>query len=33
VRLRVDGIDSLPVRYGGTPPVLSIDTNQQMVVA
>jgi hypothetical protein len=33
VRLRVDGIDSLPVRYGGTPPVLSIDTNQQVVVA
>ncbi len=33
VRLRVDGIDSLPVVYGGTPPTLTFDSNQTVVVA
>jgi hypothetical protein len=32
VRLRVDGIDSLPVRYGGTPPAFNFDTNQVVVI-
>lgn len=32
VRLRVDGIDSLPVTYSGTPPVPAFDATQQVVV-
>jgi hypothetical protein len=32
VRLRVDGIDSLPVVYGGTPPKLDIDPAQTVHV-
>ncbi len=33
LRLRVDGIDSLPVLAAGTPPVLAFDPAQQLVVA
>jgi hypothetical protein len=33
VRLRVDGIDSVPVLYGGTPSAFTFDTNQAVVVA
>lgn len=33
VRLRVDGVDSLPVVYGGSPPLPSFDPKQQVVVA
>jgi len=33
VRLRVDGIDSIPVVYSGTPPVPAFDTSQQVVVS
>lgn len=33
VRLRVDGIDSLPVVYTGSPPLPSFDPKQQVVVA
>lgn len=33
VRLRVDGIDSLPVVYGGTPPILGFDPAQTVHVS
>ena len=33
VRLRVDGVDSIPVTYTGTPPLPAFDPNQQVVVA
>lgn len=33
LRLRVDGIDSLPVLITGTPPAFSFDPAQQLVVA
>ena len=33
VRLRVEGIDSIPAVYAGTPPVLTFDPNQTVVVA
>lgn len=33
VRLRVDGVDSIPVVYGGTPPVASFDPAQKVTVA
>lgn len=33
VRLRVDGIDSLPVRLTGTPPRLEFDPSQKVTVA
>ena len=33
LRLRVDGIDSLPVLAAGSPPVLAFDPAQQLVVA
>lgn len=33
VRLRVDGIDSLPVLTSGTPPLLSFDPQQKVSVA
>lgn len=32
VRLRVDGVDSIPVTYTGTPPVPSFDPNQQVTI-
>ncbi|HEV7661604.1 MAG TPA: DUF4255 domain-containing protein [Allosphingosinicella sp.] len=32
VRLRVDGVDSIPVIYAGTPPVASFDTAQTVTV-
>lgn len=32
-RLRVDGVDSMPVVYGGTPALPSFDPNQQVTVA
>lgn len=32
VRLRVDGIDSIPVVYGGTPPVAAFDPAQKVTV-
>lgn len=32
VRLRVDGVDSIPVSYSGTPPTPSFDTAQKVVV-
>lgn len=32
VRLRVDGVDSIPVIYSGTPPVPSFDPNQQVTI-
>jgi hypothetical protein len=32
VRLRVDGVDSVPVVYSGTPPVPSFDPAQQVTV-
>lgn len=32
VRLRVDGVDSIPVVYGGSPPLAAFDTNQQVKV-
>jgi hypothetical protein len=33
VRLRVDGVDSIPVAYGGTPPLPSFDPLQKVAVA
>lgn len=33
VRLRVDGVDSLPVVRTGTPPRLEFDPNQKMVIS
>lgn len=33
MRLRVDGIDSLPVLVSGTPPVLNFDPAQQVVLS
>jgi hypothetical protein len=33
LRLRVDGIDSLPVLVDGSPPVFAFDTAQQLVVS
>jgi hypothetical protein len=33
VRLRVDGVDSIPVVYSGTPPVPSFDPLQKVTVA
>lgn len=33
VRLRVDGVDSLPVVFGGTPPVPGFDPGQQVIVS
>ena len=33
VRLRVDGVDSIPVVYAGTPPVPSFDPQQAVTVA
>ncbi len=33
VRLRVDGVDSIPVIYGGAPPVPSFDPAQMVTVA
>jgi hypothetical protein len=33
VRLRVDGVDSIPVVYAGTPPVASFDPAQKVTVA
>lgn len=33
VRLRVDGVDSIPVIYAGTPPVAAFDPQQAVVVA
>jgi hypothetical protein len=33
VRLRVDGVDSIPVVYGGTPPVPAFDPLQKVTVA
>ena len=33
VRLRVDGADSIPVVYSGTPPVPSFDPDQKVTVA
>ena len=32
VRLRVDGVDSIPVVYVGTPPTPSFDPNQQVTI-
>lgn len=32
VRLRVDGADSIPVVYAGTPPTPSFDPNQQVTI-
>lgn len=32
VRLRVDGVDSIPVTYSETPPVPSFDPNQQVTI-
>jgi hypothetical protein len=32
VRLRVDGVDSIPVTYAGTPPLPSFDAAQQVTV-
>jgi hypothetical protein len=32
VRLRVGGVDSIPVIYGGTPPTPSFDPNQQVTI-
>lgn len=32
VRLRVDGVDSLPIVRSGTPPVLGFDPNQQVII-
>jgi hypothetical protein len=32
VRLRVDGVDSLPIRWTGTPPLPEFDPNQQVKV-
>ncbi len=32
VRLRVDGVDSIPVSYSGTPPTPSFDAAQKVVV-
>lgn len=32
VRLRVDGVDSVPVVYAGTPPTPSFDPNQQVTI-
>jgi hypothetical protein len=33
VRLRVNGIDSLPMVISGSPPVLNVDPNQRVIVA
>jgi len=33
VRLRVDGVDSIPVVYAGTPPIPAFDTAQTVVVS
>lgn len=33
VRLRVDGVDSIPVIYAGTPPIPSFDAAQKVTVA
>ena len=33
LRLRVDGVDSLPVRVSGSPPVFGFDPAQQVVVS
>jgi hypothetical protein len=33
IRLRVDGIDSLPVRLVGSPPVFNFDAQQMVTVA
>lgn len=33
LRLRVDGVDSLPVQVSGSPPVFSFDLGQQLVVS
>jgi hypothetical protein len=33
VRLRVDGIDSVPATMQGTPPQLVFDPNQMVTVA
>lgn len=32
-RLRVDGVDSIPVAYSGTPPLAQFDPSQQVTVA
>jgi len=32
VRLRVDGIDSLPITVSGSPPKLGFDANQTVTV-
>lgn len=32
VRLRVDGVDSIPVTYSGPPPVPSFDPDQQVTI-
>ena len=32
VRLRVDGVDSLPIVRAGTPPVLQFDPNQTVTI-
>jgi len=32
VRLRVDGVDSIPVTYSGTPPLPAFDGNQIVTV-
>jgi hypothetical protein len=33
VRLRVDGVDSIPVVYTGTPPIPGFDPAQKVIVA
>lgn len=33
VRLRVEGIDSLPVKFAGTPPALAFDETQRIEIA
>jgi hypothetical protein len=33
VRLRVDGVDSIPVSYSGTPPQAGFDPAQRVTVA
>jgi len=32
IRLRVDGVDSLPITLGGSPPSLSFDNTQKVTV-
>jgi hypothetical protein len=33
VRLRVDGVDSIPVVYAGTPPVAAFDAAQTVTIS